>query len=279
MEQLGIIGLSFITINCIVSFLGIRNPALVDKYCFEVDKILINKQYYRLITSGFFHVGWMHLFFNMFSLYFFSSLLEGEVGHLIFLLIYLVSLIGGNLLALLIHKNNSYYRAIGASGAVSGIIFSSIALFPGMELRLWPIPVNIPSWIYGLIYILITIYGIRSKKTNIGHEAHLGGALAGMLLAIGFYPEVLKTNFLPILFITIPSITFIILFTLKPGLVTFDFSSATKKQNYTIDDHYNEEKVNTEKEMDRILEKIHKKGMNSLSEKEKQFLNKYSAGK
>ena len=276
MEQTGIIGLILITINCIVSFLGIRNPALVDKYCFEVDKILLGKQYYRLITSGFFHVGWMHLFFNMFSLYFFSQLLEGEVGHWIFLLIYMVSLIGGNLLALLIHKNNSYYRAIGASGAVSGIIFSSIALFPGMELRLWPIPLNIPSWIYGLGYILITIYGIRSKRSNIGHEAHLGGALAGMLLAIAFYPEVLKTNFMPIIFITVPSIVFIILFAVKPGLVTFDLSSSRKKPNYTLDDQYNEEKVNKEKEVDRILEKIHKKGMESLTEKEKKFLSTYS---
>ncbi len=276
MDQQGIIGLALITINCIVSFLGIRNPALVEKYCFEVDKILIRKEYYRLITSGFFHVGWMHLFFNMFSLYFFSQLLEALVGHWIFLLIYIVSLVGGNLLALFIHKNNSYYKAIGASGAVSGIIFSSIALFPGMELRLWPIPINIPSWIYGLVYILITIYGIRSKKTNIGHEAHLGGALAGMLLAIGFYPEVLRTNFMPILFIAVPSIVFIILFAVKPGLVTFDFSSSKAKQSYTLDDRYNEEKATREKEVDRILEKIHKKGMESLTEKEKKVLSAFS---
>lgn len=279
MGQEGIIGLALITTNCIISFLGIRNESIREKYCFEIDKILVKKEYYRLITSGFFHVGWMHLFFNMFSLYFFSQLLEGLVGHWIFLLIYVVSLIGGNLLALLIHKNNSYYRAIGASGAVSGIIFSSIALFPGMELRLWPIPINIPSWIYGLGYILITIYGIRSKRTNIGHEAHLGGALAGMLVAIGFYPEVLKTNFMPILFIAIPSIAFIVLFALKPGLVTFDLSSSRKKPNYTIDDHYNEERVNKEKEVDRILEKIHNKGMDSLTAKEKSILNEYAKRK
>lgn len=276
MDQTGIIGLILIAINCIVSFLGIRNPILIEKYCFEVDRILLQKQYYRLVTSGFFHVNWMHLFFNMFSLYFFSELLEGLVGHWYFLIIYMVSLIGGNLLALLIHKNNSFYRAIGASGAVSGIIFSSIALFPGMQLRLWPIPINIPSWIYGLAYILITIYGIRSKKTNIGHEAHLGGALAGMLLAIGLYPEVLKANYLPIILITVPSIAFILLFTLQPNLVNFDFTSSKPKENYTLDDKYNEEKVNREQEMDRILEKIHKKGINRLTDKEKRFLSDYS---
>lgn len=277
MEQTGIVGLILIAINCIVSYFGLRNESLKDKYCFEVDKILIQKDYKRIITSGFFHVSWMHLIFNMFSLYFFSDLLEAAVGHWIFLLIYMMSLIGGNLLALFIHKNNGSYRAIGASGAVSGIIFSSIALFPGLEILLFVI--FIPSWIFGLFYVLITIYGIRSKRTNIGHEAHLGGALAGMLIAIGFYPNVISVNYLPILVIAIPSILFIIIMAFKPNVFAINKLSDKNLKSYTIDDRYNEQKVNTEREIDRILEKIHRKGMDSLTSKEKELLHNYSAKK
>lgn len=277
MEQQGIIGLALIIINCIASYFGIRNQSLLEKNCFQVDKIIVKKDIKRIITSGFFHVSWMHLFFNMFSLYFFSSILENEVGHWLFLLIYMVSLIGGNLLALFIHRNNGTYRAIGASGAVSGIIFSCIALFPGMDINLFI--VHMPSWIFGLAYVLLTIYGIRSKKTNIGHEAHLGGALAGMLLAIGFYPKSINENYLPILVVAIPSIIFIIIITLKPQMLTSNKASTKNLTSYTIDDLYNEQKIGKEKEINRILEKIHKKGISSLSTKEKDILEKYSAKK
>jgi membrane associated rhomboid family serine protease len=276
MLEAGLFGLILIAMNCLVSFLGLRNPALKDKYCFEVNKILVNKEYIRLLTSGFLHVSWLHLLFNMFSLYFFSNLLEAMVGHWIFLLIYFISLIGGNLLALLIHKNNGYYRAIGASGAVSGIIFSSIALFPGLEISLFVIPV--PSWIFALGYVLITLYGIRSKRTNIGHEAHLGGALAGMFTAIAFYPQVVVVNYLPILAIVIPTILYIVITSLRPGILTFN-KPIVKPTAYTIDDKYNEEKVNKEKEIDRILEKIHQKGIDSLTARERIKLDEYSKNK
>ncbi len=277
MDTQGIVGLILIAVNCVISYFGLRNQSVIENYCFEVDKILVKKDWKRIVTSGFLHVSWMHLFFNMFSLYFFSELLEREVGHWIFLLIYLGSLICGNLLALFIHRHHGSYRAIGASGAVSGIIFSSIALFPGLEINLFII--HMPSWIFGMAYILLTIYGIRSKKTNIGHEAHLGGALAGMLLAIGFYPESIRTNYLPILVVTIPSILFIMLMALKPGILVLGGSPKKTLKNYTIDDLYNERKAINEKEIDRILEKIHRKGINSLTSKEKMMLEEYSAKK
>ena len=279
MDQTGIVGFILIAMNCVVSFFGLRNASIIEKYCFEVAPILVKKDVKRLITSGFFHVSWLHLIFNMFSLYFFSRLLEDKVGHVIFLLIYMVSLVGGNLLALFIHRNNGYYRAVGASGAVSGVIFSSIALFPGINLHLFLLPIDIPGWLFGAVYVLITIYGIRSKRTNIGHEAHLGGALAGMLLAIAFYPQVITENYLAILFITIPSIVFIILVALKPGMLIFSKPAARNLQNYTIDDLYNEEKVNSEKEIDRILEKIHTRGIDSLTAREKEILDAYSSKK
>ena len=177
MSDTGTIGLIILIVNVIFSYKGFTNEQFFDGYKFEVDRILVNKDYKRLITSGFLHVNWTHLIFNMVSLIFFSGSVESYLGGVQFLIIYMASLIGGNLFTLLIHKNHGDYNAVGASGAVCGIIFASIALFPGMGVGIFFIPFSIPGWLYGVLYVLYSIYGIKSTKGNIGHEAHLGGAL------------------------------------------------------------------------------------------------------
>src|SRR5664279_1898625 len=177
MTNTGIITLILIIVNIAFSYKGFTNETFFEGYKFEVDRILINKDYKRLVTSGFLHVSWTHLILNMFSLYAFSGSIESDLGGLQFLLIYFVSLVGGNLLCLFIHRNHGDYSAVGASGAVSGIIFASIALYPGMGIGFFGLPFSIPGWLYGILYVLYSIYGIKSGKDNIGHEAHLGGAL------------------------------------------------------------------------------------------------------
>lgn len=174
----------------------------------------------RLISSGFLHVSWQHLLFNMFSLYMFSDSVELVLGSGKFLLIYFTSLVGGNLLSLLVHKNHSDYSAVGASGAVSGIIFAAIALQPSIGIGMFFI--FIPGWIYGILFVGISIYGIKSQKDNIGHDAHLGGALIGMLAAIALEPEALRYNYIVISLITIPAMVFIYLIITKPHLLLVD---------------------------------------------------------
>jgi membrane associated rhomboid family serine protease len=197
MINTGIVSIIIIAANFLISYKGFNDRAFFEKYKFEVDKILIEKEYYRLITSGFLHVDWTHIIFNMISLFAFSELLEIHIGPIYFLIIYFGSLIAGDLLALFIHKNHGDYSSVGASGAVCGIIFASIALFPGLEIGFFILPISIPSWIYGLLYTAYSIYGIKSKRDNIGHEAHLGGALVGMLIAIFLYPNSLVENYIP----------------------------------------------------------------------------------
>jgi membrane associated rhomboid family serine protease len=262
--------------TALFSYNGFRNHRLFEKYLFEVDRVLINKEYIRLVSSGFLHVGWMHLIFNMFSLYAFSGLIELYLGGLKFLVIYFSSLIGGNLLALLIHKQHGDYSAVGASGAVNGIVFASIALFPGLGIRFFGIPINIPNWLYGILFVAFSIYAIRSKRDNIGHEAHLGGALIGMLVAIVMVPASLAENYLPILVILLPSVGFICLIMYRPEYLFVDNFFYNQNKSYKIDDRYNIEKVQRQMEIDRILDKIHQKGMNSLTAKEKRVLQDYS---
>lgn len=277
MTDIGTIGLILLLTNIAFSYKGLVNNLFFDGYKFDVDRILVNKDYKRLITSGFLHVSWSHLIFNMLSLYAFSGLLEFHIGSFFFLLIYIISLIGGNILALSIHRHHGDYSAAGASGAICGIIFASIALFPGLEIGFLGLPFFIPSWIYGILYIAFTIYGIKSSRDNVGHEAHLGGALIGMIVAILIRPNALIENYLPILLILIPTIIFLYICATKPHILIIN-SYFTKSTNpyYDIDHKYNEQKVNKQKEIDRLLDKISKKGLKSLSKKELQNLKDYS---
>jgi len=277
MAQSGIAGFILIIVNVAFSYRGLTNESFFESYKFEVDKILIRKDYIRLVTSGFLHVSWTHLIFNMITLYAFSNLLESQLGSGKFLLVYFTSLIGGDLLSLFVHRNHGDYNAVGASGAVSGIIFACIALFPGMGVGFFGLPFSIPSWLYGIVYILFSIYGIKSSKDNIGHDAHLGGALVGMTVALLLEPVAFIDNYLTILIIAVPTIAFIYLIITRPQILLVDnFYFKTHKDHYSVDHKYNEEKVSQQKEIDRILDKISKKGIESLSVKEKETLKQFS---
>ncbi|MBI3234142.1 MAG: rhomboid family intramembrane serine protease [Bacteroidetes bacterium] len=271
------IGLIILLANIGISYKGFNNHSFFEGYKFEVDKILIKKDYIRLLSSGFLHVNWQHLIFNMISLYAFSGSIEIEVGSFSFLLIYFASLIGGNLLALYIHRHHGDYSAVGASGAVCGIVFASIALFPGTSIGFFFLPIGIPSWLFGLIYVAYSIYGIKSKRDNIGHEAHLGGALVGMLVAIAIEPSSLTQNYIPILVILLPTLAFIVLIIYKPHYLFVDNLFFKNHPVYfDIDHKYNEMKGNNQRELDKLLDKISSTGIESLSKKERQRLEELS---
>lgn len=277
MKEIGFVGLILILVTLVVSYKGLKDKLFFENNKFEVDRILIHKEYKRLITSGFLHLSWSHLFFNMFSLFAFSISLESYLGSVYFLIIYFASLIGGNLLALFVHRNHGDYSAVGASGAVCGIIFASIALFPDMGIGFFILPFSIPSWLYGIIYIAYTMYGIKSNKDSIGHEAHLGGALVGMIVAILLQPTALMENYVTILLIALPTSVFILLIIKRPHILLIGSSFSKPPATYfDIDHKYNEEKAIKQKEIDRILDKISSRGINSLTKKEKQQLDAFS---
>ena len=277
MPNAGIIVLLLIVITTLVSYKGFSNRLFFDGYKFEVDRILINKDYKRLITSGFLHVNWTHLIFNMFSLYIFSGVVELTLGVFSFLLIYFASLVGGELLSLLVHRHHGDYSSVGASGAICGVMFASVAIYPDMGLGFFLLPISIPGWIYALLYVLFSIYGIRSQKRNIGHDAHLGGALVGMILALIMNPSALVHNYVKILIILIPTLVFIYLIVTRPSVLLVDNLFYKNHEDfYSIDHKYNAEHADQQQEVDRILDKISRKGMGSLNKKEKETLKAYS---
>ncbi len=278
LENFGILEIIIIIANVTISIKGFNDPSAFEAGTFQVGKVLMGKEYHRLLTSGFLHVSWPHLFFNMLSLYFFAGNIEGYLGPLYFMLIYIGSLLGGNLLALFIHRNDPYYRAVGASGAVSGVIFAAIALFPGMELGFIMIPIPFPAWAFGLGFVLYSIYGIRAQRDNIGHEAHLGGAIVGLLIAVAIMPEMLLENTLPILLVLIPTLIFIFILIYKPHLLVSggkQFYQYYAPDKDDMDHQYNAAKKAKVEEVNRILDKISREGEESLTEDEKQTLENF----
>ncbi len=280
MPFVAFVAIALIGINLIFSYIGLTKDSFYERHLFRVDNVLINKEYIRLISSGFLHISWTHLLFNMISLYLFSGILEMYLGHVQFLIVYLAGLLGGSFLALFLHRQHGDYSAVGASGAICGIIFASIAIFPGLDIGIPFIPVRIPGWLYGVVYIVYTIYGVRSKKDNIGHEAHLGGALVGMLVALAFQPSAFAANYVTILIVSLPALLFIYIIITRPHVMFIDnFYFKQHHRNATIEDRYNLAKVEEQKELDRLLEKIHCKGIASLSKAEKEKLDKYSGSR
>ena len=275
MEITGAISILIMVVTVIFSAKAFTNRTLFARYAFDVERILVHRDYKRLVTSGLLHVSWLHLIFNMLTLHAFAGSLAMIVTWWQFLIIYLGSLVGGNLFALLIHKNHGDYTAVGASGAVSGLIFASMVIMPGMAIQLMGI-LTLPGWLYTLVFVGVSIYGIRSRRDNIGHEAHLGGGLIGMLIAIAMWPGQVIYNYVPILLITLPTIALILFIVKRPDALLVQNLFFRNHHNYTVDDRYNISKRNRQEEIDRILEKIHKKGMGSLTRQEKQTLKEYS---
>ena len=192
-----------ITINVIVSLKGFSDSSFFRKYEFHLGSIKAGEQI-RMLTSGFLHVDITHLAFNMLTLYFFAPVVIDTFGSNYFLVVYFASLIAGSLLTFYIHKDEYYYRAVGASGAVTGVIYSSILLYPEMSLYLFFIPIPIPGYIFGIGYLLYSLYGMKSRTDNIGHTAHFGGAIGGYLVTLLKEPQMIYTNTKMVILLLIP---------------------------------------------------------------------------
>lgn len=195
--------LLIIVANVLFSIKGFDDYSFLDRFKFQVGRVKGGEKI-RLLTSGFLHVDWLHLILNMYVLYIFGDIVSGMLGTIPFVIIYIGSLFAGNLYALQYHKDEPFYSAVGASGAVSGIVYASILLYPGMSLYLFFIPIPIPGYIFGVGYLLYSIYGMKKQLGNIGHAAHLGGAIGGFALTLLLHPNLFATNTLFVVLLAIP---------------------------------------------------------------------------
>ncbi len=185
---------ALLVLNLLISgYALIANYSILNDYSLNVHNTLKNKEYYRVISCGFFHTDPFHFAFNMITLYSFGIIMEKVfLGSFNFLLVYMGSMIISHLITLFAHRFNSDYTAVGASGAISGILFSFCLFAPFHPLYILFIPIGIPAIIFALIYVAYSMYAMDNMNDRIAHEAHLGGAFGGVLLTILLKPIALS---------------------------------------------------------------------------------------
>lgn len=203
MGSISIVTIIIIAANVIISFKGFNDYSFFEKYKFNVAAIH-KGDYFRMFSSGFLHADTTHLFFNMFTLFFFAEVVLEGIGTTAFLVIYIASLLVGSLFSFYFHKGEYHYSAVGASGAVTGVLYSAILFYPEMSLFLFFIPIPVPAWIFGVLYLLYSIYGMRKQLGNIGHDAHFGGAVAGYVLTLAFAPFLFQEQLWIVILLAVP---------------------------------------------------------------------------
>lgn len=209
MADLHPVTIAIIAINALFSMKGFSDYSFKSKYLFNVGAIRRGEQV-RMVSSAFLHANPQHLFVNMLTLYFFANPVIYQLGVFPFVMVYVGSLVIGNLLSYYFHKDEYHYSALGASGAVSGVLYAAILLNPNMMLGLFFI-IPMPAYVFGIGYLLYSIYGMRAQNDTIGHDAHFGGAVGGYLITLFLMPSLLQAHTLMVVLLAIPIIILFIM--------------------------------------------------------------------
>jgi membrane associated rhomboid family serine protease len=195
------ISVILIIITVAASFYSWNNPHIHAKWMMNPYQVSRHNEYFRFITSGFIHNDYMHLFFNMFTFYFFGGVVEhihsqlfGGMGGTVFVGFYLAGIVISDLPTFFKYRNIPRYNSLGASGGVAAVVFSSIMFFPLNNICLYGI-ICIPGFILGILYLMYSVYQGKRMADNINHDAHIYGAIFGVVFSIIIHPQVVITFF------------------------------------------------------------------------------------
>ena len=246
---------------------GLNQAGVMEKYLFSTEAIRLRRQWIRLVSPAFLHGSWGHFAGNAITLYFFGRTLENQLGPGFLLGVFFASVIGGHLLCMLLHRHGDY-RAVGASGGALGLLFSTIILMPGMRIMIFPVPIPIPAWIYAMGYLLYTLSSLRGGS-GVSHEAHLGGMLSGIAVTLMHYPGLITQQ--PLLVAALLGISGggIWYFHMNPGRVP---GFLGKQARGKMDEFKQARHQRNEDQLDALLDKVSKEGIQSLSNRERQLL-------
>lgn len=189
----------------LITISAFSNREVYYKLMFNPYKIKHSNQWYRFISHAFIHAGWEHIIFNMLTLYFFGVFVESEFAHYfgskaipLYITEFMLASIISSVPSYFKHKDNYSYNAVGASGAVSAILYTSILFEPLNKIYLFFIPIGIPAFVFGIIYLAYSAYMSKRNTDNIGHDAHFWGAVFGFVFPLVFEPK-LFINFINII--------------------------------------------------------------------------------
>lgn len=265
-----------------VSLYAWRHERFYEKYLLNTARVRHAGEWRRMLGSGFLHADPVHLAFNMLALYSFGGAVEAAQGPLALLAVHLLGILGGSALALFVHRREEY-RAVGASGGVCAVLFAAILLFPGLSVRVFLIPVAIPGLVFAPLYLILSTIGLKKQLGNVGHDAHIGGAVTGLLVVAALEPAVLRRGsgtYLAVL--ALATLAFVLAYganlgyrlrrlrrrrlgsTTAPWRVWGKRASPRAAAGAQAD--------RDQKELDRLLDKVWEKGATGLSEKEKSRL-------
>jgi membrane associated rhomboid family serine protease len=174
------------------SLLAFSNDNIYGNFILNPYGVSRGQRVYTVITSGLIHKDWNHLFFNMLSYYFFAFMLEGMIGHWQFGVLYVLSLILSDLPSIQKHKDDIWYNSLGASGAISAVIFSFIMFAPTAQMGLLFLPIRIPAWIFGILYLVYCHFASKHARDNVNHDAHLFGALSGIVITFALHHNIIN---------------------------------------------------------------------------------------
>jgi membrane associated rhomboid family serine protease len=172
--------LLILIVTVIVSLIGMKNPTFLARAMLRPYTLFRQREYEKLITSGFVHADWGHLIFNMITLWSFAFPLERRIGSLSFLSLYFIGMVLSEIGTCLKHRNDPNYASLGASGAILAVLFASIVYAPTQTLFILPIPIPIPAPLFAVGYLAYSYYQSRQNTGNVNHDAHIGGALTGL---------------------------------------------------------------------------------------------------
>jgi membrane associated rhomboid family serine protease len=175
------------------SLWAFSNENIYARFILNPYGVSRGQRVYTVITSGLIHKDWNHLFFNMLSYYFFAFQLEALIGHWQFALLYILSLILSDLPSIQKHKEDIWYNSLGASGAISAVIFSYIMYDPFAGMYLMFIPIAIPAWIFGILYLVYCHFASKHARDNVNHDAHMFGAISGLIITIALNPHIVSS--------------------------------------------------------------------------------------
>lgn len=188
------VGLLIIASVVVVSILAFKNDRLMDRLILIPVRVAKKGEFYRLLTAGWIHGDTGHLIFNMLSLYFFAGFVEQALGTVLFLLLYFSAVVVGFVPTVLRHRTRSNYRSLGASGAVAAVIFSAILINPGLSMYLMFIPIPIPGWLFGIVYLAYSAWSAHKGAGSINHDAHFAGAVYGAVFTFALAPELVQSG-------------------------------------------------------------------------------------